>query len=281
MKTVHDPEWYQNRSELRKASAAVASIVILYLITAQIVSAILYFTHIIDSFTENINTGIQSLLGIVTSKLATIGRYIVDISFGFVFAINFIMNREYFNGLIENSLRLTLDNKKRNNVKEISQEINIVLQSFIRGKIIDLTLLSFVTVISLIIIKFDYSFIVGTFAGYTNIIPYIGTWIGIIPAVIIALVKDGWQEAIFVGVYIVGIQQIYYVFVSPKVQGKSVGIHPVFILLAMFVFSKFFGLAGMILSIPLAGIVRIFVLRWASRRQQSKKIELVNYGKDD
>ena len=65
MKTIHDPEWYQNRSELRKASAAVASIVILYLITAQIVSAILYFTHIIDSFTENIRIALNGPIQLI------------------------------------------------------------------------------------------------------------------------------------------------------------------------------------------------------------------------
>ncbi|GMQ55925.1 AI-2E family transporter [Vallitalea sediminicola] len=222
---------------------------------------------------------IKAIATSVTAKVTTIGRYIIDISFGFVFAFNFIMNKEYFHNLLENALRLTLNDKRKNSLKEILHEINIVFLSFIRGKIIDLTLLSFVTVISLIIIQSDYAFIVGTFAGYTNIIPYLGTWIGIIPAVIIALVKDGWQEAVFVGAYIVIIQQVYYVFVSPKIQGKSIGMHPVFILLAMFVFGKFFGLPGVILSIPMGGIVKIFINRWAKRRQDKKNIVLVDLKK--
>lgn len=236
-------------------------------------------TEMLNNLAVSIVSEIKNIVGSIANRVTTIGRYIIDISFGFVFAFNFIMNREYFNGLVENALRLTLNDKKKHTLKEIMQEINVVFQSFIRGKIIDLTLLSFVTVISLVIIKFNYAFIVGTFAGYTNIIPYLGTWIGIIPAIIIALVKDGWQQAVFVGAYIVVIQQVYYILVSPKVQGKSVGMHPVFILLAMFVFGKFFGLVGMILSIPLGGIVKIFINRWANRRQETKNINLINLEK--
>lgn len=236
-------------------------------------------TQFLKELLVDIVDQIKAIATSVTAKVTTIGRYIIDISFGFVFAFNFIMNKEYFHNLLENALRLTLNDKRKNSLKEILHEINIVFLSFIRGKIIDLTLLSFVTVISLIIIQFDYAFIVGTFAGYTNIIPYLGTWIGIIPAVIIALVKDGWQEAVFVGAYIVIIQQIYYVFVSPKIQGKSIGMHPVFILLAMFVFGKFFGLLGVILSIPMGGIVKIFINRWAKRRQDKKNIVLVDLKK--
>lgn len=236
-------------------------------------------TNYLTDASNQIIEAVKSFLSSIPNSATTIGKYIIDICFGFVFAFNFIMNKEYFINLIENALRLTLSEKKKNSFKEIMQEINIVFLSFIRGKIIDLTLLSIVTIISLIIIGFDYAFIVGTFAGYTNIIPYIGTWIGIIPAVIIGLVKGGWQSAIFVGIYIVAIQQVYYIFVSPKIQGKSIGMHPVFVLLAMFVFSKFFGFIGLILAIPMGGIVKIFINRWVKKRQEKKNIVLIDLKK--
>jgi predicted PurR-regulated permease PerM len=236
-------------------------------------------TNYLTDASNQIIEAVKSFLASIPNSATTIGKYIIDICFGFVFAFNFIMNKEYFINLIENALRLTLSEKRKNSFKEIMQEINIVLLSFIRGKIIDLTLLSIVTIISLIIIGFDYAFIVGTFAGYTNIIPYIGTWIGIIPAVIIGLVKGGWQSAIFVGIYIVAIQQVYYIFVSPKIQGKSIGMHPVFVLLAMFVFSKFFGFIGLILAIPMGGIVKIFINRWVKKRQEKKNIVLIDLKK--
>lgn len=232
---------------------------------------------LVNDFSNNIAETIQNILSGFADKLATIGRYIIDISFGFVFAFNFIMKREYFSSLVENFLRLIfIQDRKRNTIKEIFSEINVVFMNFIRGRLIDLTLLSFITIISLMIIRFDYAFLIGTFAGYTNIIPYLGTWIGIIPAVIIGLVSGGWQQGIYVGIYIVIVQQVYYVLVSPKIQGRSIGMHPVFILLSIFIFGNLFGLVGVILSIPLGGIVRIFIIRWAKYRQETKHIQLIN-----
>jgi predicted PurR-regulated permease PerM len=231
----------------------------------------------VNRYSNKLVGTLQDIVTNMAEKIATIGRYIIDISFGFVFAFNFIMRREYFSNLVENCLRLIfIRDRRRNQIKEISSEINKVFMNFIRGRIIDLTLLSFITVISLIIIKFDYAFLIGIFAGYTNIVPYLGTWIGIIPAVIIGLVNGGWREALFVGAYIVIVQQVYYTLVSPRVQGKSIGMHPVFILLSIFIFGNVFGLIGVIFAIPLGGIVRIFIVRWAKYRQESKNIKLID-----
>lgn len=235
-------------------------------------------TNIMDAFyglTHSITNEIQKFLESLTVKLTSIGNSIINISFGFVFAFYFIMNREFFLTLIENFLRLSFySDKKRNAIKEIFSEINLVFVNFIRAKIIDLTLMTFVTIVSLLIIKFNYAFIIGLFAGYTNIIPFLGTWIGIIPAMLIALITGGWKDALFIGLYIVVVQQIYYIVVSPKVQGKTIGMHPVFILLSIFAFGYMFGLVGIILSIPFGGIVRVFVLRWARHRQAKGSIEL-------
>lgn len=231
---------------------------------------------LINDFSNAIINEGQNMLAIVGQKLASIGGFVVNIIFGFVFAFNFIMNREYFNRLVENSIRLIfVKDHKRNAFKEIIEEIHLVLMNFIRGKLIDLTLLSIVTIVSLVAIGFDYAFLLGLFAGYTNIIPYLGTWIGIIPAVLIGLVTKGWEHALFVGLYIVAIQQVYYVIVSPKVQGKSIGMHPVFILLSMFIFGNLFGLIGVILSIPLGGVTKIFIVRWAKKREKQKQIKLI------
>lgn len=228
----------------------------------------------VDSFSKNFSEGIKTLLSIFASKIGTIGKYIIDISFGFVFAVNILYNREYFYKLFDNFLRLTLSDKRRKSILSLCKDINRVLSSFIRGKMLDLTILSFVTVVALIIIKFEFSLLIGIFAGYTNIIPYLGTWIGIIPAVIIALINESVQSAIIVGLYIVIVQQIYIMLVSPKIQGKSIGIHPFFVLLSLIVFGTFFGLLGMIFSIPFAGIIKVLIYRWAKHRQEVNKIEL-------
>lgn len=238
------------------------------------------FFQVINNYMNTITGSFTTILEDTGAKLALIGKYIINISFGFVFAFNFIMNREYFYGLIENMLRLFfIKESKRAEFKEVVYEIHEVFMHFIRGRIIDLTLLSFVTSLSLMLLKYDYPLIVGAFAGYTNIIPFLGSYIGIIPPMIISFVTGGWKDAIFIGLYILAIQQVYIVLVSPKIQGKSIGMHPVFVLLSIFLFGNLFGLIGIILAIPFGGVVRIFILRWVRKRQEKKGIELVEFDK--
>ncbi|TCT13934.1 putative PurR-regulated permease PerM [Natranaerovirga pectinivora] len=228
----------------------------------------------IDGFSESFSKGLQKLLSLLAARVGTIGKYFIDLSFGLVFSVNIMYNREYFTKLIDNTLKLLFVEKRRKSITLLFQDINLVISSFVRGRLIDLTLLSFVTAFSLIIIDFEFSFLVGVFAGYTNIIPYLGTWIGIIPAVIIALINEGVRRAFMVGLYIVVVQQIYIMLVSPKVQGRSIGIHPFFVLLSLIVFGALFGLMGMILSIPIAGIIKVIIIRWSKNRQALKNIEL-------
>lgn len=229
----------------------------------------------INTTINGITTDFQGVVSGIAGKIATIGRYIVDISFGFVFAVSFMMNREFFGRILDNGFKLIVTKEEyRKSSKGLLQEIDQLFMNFIRGQLIDLGLVSTITIIALVIVKFKFAFLVGLFSGIANIIPYLGTWLGIIPAMIIGLVNGGWQEALFVGIYIVVIQQVYYVLISPRVQGKSIGMHPVFILLSVFVFGNIFGLIGIVLAIPFGGMVQIFILRWAKKRAQAKGISL-------
>lgn len=233
-------------------------------------------TKLFNDYASAIAVFVQDTIVNIGIKLTAIGMYIINICFGFIFAYNFIMYKEYFSAILENLLRLVfLKEEKRKDIKEVAIEIHEVFMHFIRGRLIDLTLLSFVTILSLMVLDYDYPVLVGAFAGYTNIIPYLGSYLGVVPPMIISLVSGGWQESIFIGVYILAVQQIYIVLVSPKVQGKSINMHPVFVLLSIFIFGNLFGLIGIILCIPFGGIVKIFILRWVKKRQIKKGIDLV------
>ncbi|MDF2820508.1 MAG: hypothetical protein K0R15_949 [Clostridiales bacterium] len=224
--------------------------------------------------TSTVTGALQGILNSIINSFAGIGQVLGNIFFGMVFAGSILFNQEYFAKIGDNLLRLSVKDKTRKSIKDIAMDINDVILGFIRGKILDLTLLSIFTSLTLIAIDFDFAILNGLFAGYTNIIPYLGTWIGIIPAVIIGLVTGGVKEAIFVGIYIVAVQQVYIVVVSPKIQGKSIGIHPFFTLLAVVILGSIKGLTGMIFAIPIAGIINVFIKRWVAYRKESLGVEL-------
>ncbi len=88
-----------------------------------------------------------------------------------------------------------------------------------------------------------------------NIIPYFGPKLGSIPAVLMAL-TGGITPAILTLVVLVVVQQLESGFITPKVVGNSLGLHPLFIIISLLIGGKLFGLAGMILAVPVTGILK-------------------------
>ena len=132
------------------------------------------------------------------------------------------------------------------------------LGSYFRGLILILNLMTVLSTVLFMIFGLKYPLLFGIIIGYTNVIPIIGPYIGGIPAVLFALTQS-FNTAIIVTVIIVGIQIIESNIVTPYIQSRSIDVHPLLILLAFVVFGKFFGIVGMILSIPLLYIIVLII----------------------
>ncbi len=111
------------------------------------------------------------------------------------------------------------------------------------------------SILGLKIIGIRTAFSLGFVVGLLNIIPYFGPILGFIPAVLMAL-TGGIKPAILTLVVLVVVQQLESGFITPKVVGNSLGLHPLFIIISLLIGGKLFGLAGMILAVPVTGILK-------------------------
>lgn len=127
------------------------------------------------------------------------------------------------------------------------------------GGILILGLILFViSWISLAVMGVPYSFMLSVWAGITIIIPYIGPFVGSIPAVAVALTKDLWL-GMSVATFMTVLQFIVTSVIGPKVLGEIIGIHPIIVILALIIGGELGGLVGMILAVPLTSILVIFL----------------------
>ena len=112
--------------------------------------------------------------------------------------------------------------------------------------------------IGYLIIGEPMAIVLGMVAGITNIIPYIGPYIGIAPALIVALAVDP-QKIIWVIVVVIVVQQIDGNIIYPNIIGKSLQIHPLTIIILLLAAGNIAGLLGMILCVPLYAVVKTMV----------------------
>ena len=139
-------------------------------------------------------------------------------------------------------------------------KIDQQLGNYIRGQLLVSLVIGTLSVIALRILDVPYYFFIGVIAGAANMIPYFGPIAGAVPAVILNLVDKGtFTAAVLVVVAFAVIRLIDDTVVSPNILARSVEIHPLVVIIVIFIGGKMFGLLGLLLCIPVTGIIKVTV----------------------
>lgn len=152
-------------------------------------------------------------------------------------------------------------------VLPLARDVEGVLGSFIRGQLLVALSVVIMASIGLLIVGVPYWIIFGIIAGFADLIPYVGPFIGALPPIIFTLATDP-SKAIWVAVVFVIAQQLESSVVSPKIVGESVGLHPAMIIFVLLLGGALFGFVGLLTAVPLAGIILViisYINRWFRR----------------
>lgn len=187
----------------------------------------------------------------------------VSLFLGVVASIYLLKDRDYFLMLWERLLSLVLHQRTHGIVSEILHEMNDVVSAFLKGALIDSLIVAFLSSAVLSVLQVDFAVVIGVIGGLLNVIPYFGPFIGMVPAFLVALFTDGLAKSIAAVLALFLIQQLDSNYIYPRIVGSSTGLHPLFVLLAVSVCGYFFGLSGMLLAVPAAGMVQVLIKRWA------------------
>jgi predicted PurR-regulated permease PerM len=139
-------------------------------------------------------------------------------------------------------------------------KINIQVGNYLRGQVLDATIVGILATGALWLLGVKYFLIIGIFAGIANIIPYFGPITGATIAIIVSVLQTGdFHLASYVIVAFIIIKLVDDTIVLPTVMSKSVHISPLTVLLAIMIGGQLFGILGMLLSIPVAGFIKVIV----------------------
>jgi len=148
-----------------------------------------------------------------------------------------------------------------------------VLSKFVNGTLLVSLMLFVISVIGFEIIGLDAAVLFAFFCAVTNIIPYVGPYIGGVPAVLIAFSQSP-LIGILTLVFIVLVQGIEGNFLHPYIIGKTMDLHPVTVVISLLIFEHFFGIMGMIIATPLVAIIKIIYVFL------DEKFDFFGYSKD-
>ncbi|MBZ6008853.1 AI-2E family transporter [Leuconostoc gelidum subsp. aenigmaticum] len=143
-------------------------------------------------------------------------------------------------------------------ISELTTKMDNTIEKYISGQAIEMLFVGVTMAIGYLIIGQPYAWLLAVVAGITNIVPYIGPWIGVIPALIVASTQS-WKQMIFVFIVMTVVQQLDGNFIYPNVIGKSLAIHPLTIMLLLMVAGNLWGIVGMIVIVPVYAVLRVII----------------------
>ncbi len=203
----------------------------------------------------------QSVWNVFQSTFSGVTGFIVGIlNLLLVPVFTFYLLRDY--PILEKTFYSIIPPHWRNPVADWMRELDRVVGGFIRGQFSIALILATINAVGLSLLGIPFGFLIGFIAGMANMVPYMSIVVGLIPAVLFSFLDrpDLWR-AVWVIVIFCGAQMLEGFYLSPRIMGQEVGLHPVLIMLAIIIGGSLLGLVGILLAVPLAAILKVIVVR--------------------
>lgn len=145
-------------------------------------------------------------------------------------------------------------------------EVDAIVGGFIRGQVLVAMCVGVMLTIVMLVLHVKYAFLLGLAAAVGDLIPYIGAILVFVPAVSIALIGNGWVNALILVVAFVLIYEVEGHLLGPAIVSTQVKLSPLVVLVAILVGAELAGVVGMVVAVPIAGVLRAILLRLLARR---------------
>ncbi|MCQ4771353.1 AI-2E family transporter [Intestinimonas massiliensis] len=278
--------------------------ILLNLIIPQVVQSITDLMVNMQTYLEQLNTLVQSLIArfhlegegitdlvisyqelmnkitrLASDAMPKILNFGVAVGSGVVTAITALISSIYMlagkGRLVPQLKKLTYAIAPRTSAERflsVCSRANGVFVGFINGKLIDSAIIGVLCFILTMIFRIPYPVLVSVVVGVTNIIPFFGPIIGAVPCVMILLIVDPWAAVRF-GILVIALQQFDGNILGPKILGDSTGLSAIWVLVAIVVGGGLFGFPGMLLGVPTFAVLYSLVREWTNARLESKGID--------
>ena len=209
----------------------------------------------------------------LTKRFGGITNIIVDLFFTQILTFYILYNYETINSYIDK----LIPQNYRKGIKKLFKTINKDLRLFVKGMLMDISALFGMCVVFFAIIGLKYSILLSIFVSITNVIPFIGPYIGGVPAVLIGL-SISTKTGILTAASILIVQILESNLINPMIMSKMTEINPFLIIIDVTIMGKLFGIVGMIFAIPSIIVVKnvIEFIRNSKKMGEKSKIQVIS-----
>lgn len=227
---------------------------------------------------SSMNFSTDGISKILKGAAGAVESFFSGLMFGIIFSIYFLLDEnDGIFGYWRRAFRLIFGDKHGDRFREFAKDADNAFSGYIRGQLVDATIVGILATISLSIAGVPYAAIVGVCIGFGNLIPYFGPIVGYVATVLVCLPSGAFDKMIIGLVIIVIIMFVDGNVINPKLLSDNVDVHPLLVVAALIAGGAVGGIAGMLIAVPSAALVKMQFDRYLEslekRRETEKAIE--------
>ena len=242
-----------------------------------------YFNH----FSSQIESGLNDILNANSSMMQTIQGIVNNITvqlievlsvfknmfLGFLIAVYLLASRKLFGAQAKLLLYGIFPNKWARIIEEEVRYTDKMFNGFFVGKIIDSAIIGLICFAGTTLLGFESAAFISVVIGVTNIIPFFGPFIGAIPCALLLLLGRNPWDALYFLIFIVVLQQVDGNIIGPKILGNTTGVSSFWVLFSILLFGGLWGIVGMVIAVPLFGVIYDIIRKLTARGLQRNRRE--------
>ena len=240
------------------------------------------FGAVIDMLSNvqpQVTSTLQSIAGNLIPVLYTasvsVATWFANALIAIVVSVYILYGRESLRKILKIVLYSLIPTNQIPVVREIVMESNNIFSKYLVSKMTDSLIIGFLCGILMTILRLPYVLLISVIVGVTNMIPYFGPFIGAIPGIIIILCISPIKALVFT-IMILALQQFDGLVLGPKLMGSSTGMKPLWIIFAITIGGKFFGVMGMFLGVPVMATLAYLAERYMQYRLRKRNLDMAD-----
>jgi len=229
----------------------------------------------IENWLENgfqyVRESLDEIIDMVFFQITNITSGILNFLIGMIMAFYLLYDKNIIKKNINKILYTLFSKETVFKINDFGRDADDLFGRYIVGRSVDSFIIGVIAFIGLSILGIPYRLLFSIIIGVTNMIPYFGPYLGGIPVIIVTMFSS-LNEALWVALFILALQQFDGLVLGPKILGDSVGIRPIWIILSIYVGGRIFGILGMFLGVPVFAVIVMFLERLIARRLEKRGI---------
>lgn len=197
---------------------------------------------------------------------------VIDFFLSVVISVYMLLGKEQLISTFGRLIKIIMPENKFKSFKSLVFRSTEIFNSYIYSQLVDAVVVAAICTVVFSLAKIPYAFLLAILMGLCNLVPYFGALIGGFGVVLTTVIATGdFVKGIIALVLVIGAQQLDANIIQPKIVANTVGLKPIYVLVAITIGSGLFGFTGIILAVPIVAIIKMLLVEYVERKEKTTK----------